>query len=95
MLISDIRKDTVVVGRSGRNKLSIGGGWIWYQTSGARSICTNIILGVECMGKGVTTIALRCKCTSSLIGLEPDELRAFEEALSSRILHHVMLFDDR
>ena len=61
MLILDIRKDMVVDGRSGRNKLYIDEGWIWYQTSGARSICTNITLDVDCMGKGVTTMAPRCK----------------------------------
>ena len=47
------RKDTVVDGRSGRNKLRDDAGWTWYQTSYTRSICTctNTVLDVGCMGR--------------------------------------------
>lgn len=93
MLILDIRKDMVVGGRSGQNKLYIDESWIWYQTSGARSICTNIILDMDCMGEGVTTMAPRCKMYIMFDRGRAGRIENLRPNPQSRNLYHVTLFN--
>lgn len=84
ILMLDYRKDTAVDGRSGRNELRHSQDCIWGQTSSWWPICTNNILDMECMGKGVTTLALWCICTPPLLAFKKMKLTTFEEPSCSK-----------